>query len=210
VFLIELEARLSQTAQVANILKLTFAFQYFVTDQPTHSSFDSWIKKVVLSLAERDLGPKEFSFLVATKFMSELISKLVAKNPALKCERTTGEFRMVTWTLMTRNTKFFDHHRSLQTSLQLQQDPVTSKYERQKFVWVPRAKLQMDQALRLTAVEDVTTCKEAATGDQSPNDFMGHTLGHWELDKTYWLNFHQHERELFQLEELQRLILNLS
>lgn len=80
----------------------------------------------------------------------------------------------------------------------------------------------MNQQLDLQIVEDISQQKNESAqrkfaistsssefGDQE-TEFVGHKMGLWPLDKTYWINFHQQNYKVTQIEEIARFITNLN
>ena len=71
-------------------------------------------------------------------------------------------------------------------------ESVLKKHYQQTSVLIPRAKLHLSHDLRITVVEDISNQQaDDSSSSTAADDFMGHTLGYWPLEKTYWLNFHQ-------------------
>lgn len=79
---------------------------------------------------DRESIQTKLHFLLATKQMTELLRDQIALKAAgkIQLQRSVDAYRLVTWTFLCKNDKFFDLNRSQGQTQQLSADPVTSKY----------------------------------------------------------------------------------
>ena len=78
-------------------------------------------------------------------------------------------------------------------------------------MFVPRAKLYVavdpgTHLYELQFTEDVINRQDQQSLDNSKNSHMLHGLGCWDIDKTYWLNFHQQKRTVTELAQIAKMI----
>ena len=118
-------------------------------------------------------------------------------------------YKLITFVLMKDSDNFFSSYKNQEWAIAQEQiqraganeqgEIVKQRYLQAKSAQVPRALVHIhfereNNSYEVMLTEDVINRQDEHRVDNSLNSHMIHKLGCWDIDRTYWNNFHQNKK----------------